>query len=180
MRNSHKVSRNADSSSNVSQPGIWVYRYKQPPFSTVSFLRLLSTALFCSLLQTALVSPLHLTGLFWDLPSLVFFRFRGRSCAQALCMVFVPKQTMGSSDWYTQRMPNIVLHQAVNVKRRFQLFNNIFLLEYASHTSHFLLYILYSLHSSDLMTDLCSSLNNSFGFIAILNRHKINISFGFE
>ena len=46
-----------------------------------------------------------------DLLSLIFFRSRGRSRAQALCVGFAPKQTKGYSDWHlptpisTKRMP---------------------------------------------------------------------------
>ena len=52
-RNSHKITRNADSSTHVGQLGTWVHRCLQPPFSTVSFPRHLSTGLFCPLLCSA-------------------------------------------------------------------------------------------------------------------------------
>ena len=77
-RNFYKDTRNADSSLDCP---------------------VLSTGLFCSLLQTVLFSPPLSTNSLcfpWDLPSLAHFGSRGRSCAQALCVGFAPKQTKRS------------------------------------------------------------------------------------
>ena len=84
---------------------LWSTRHLHRSFSTVSFPRLLSTSLFyflvltASVLSTGLFCSLLLTPLL-DLPSLVLFRSRRRSHAQALCVGFVPKQTKKSSDWH--------------------------------------------------------------------------------
>ena len=69
----------------------------------------------CPVLPTDLFCPLVSSVLLWDLPSLVFFRSRGRSRAQALCVGFVRKQTKGSSDLHPplhreKRIPSIVSH----------------------------------------------------------------------
>ena len=56
---------------------------------------LLLSAFFCRLLPSEI------------LPSLFLFRSRGRSCAQALCVGFAPKQIKGSSDWHPHPHPQI-------------------------------------------------------------------------
>ena len=74
-RNLHKGTRNADSSLDCL---------------------VLSTGLFCSLLLTVLFSPPLSSDslwLLWGIPSLLHFRSRGRSGAQALYVGFEPKQT---------------------------------------------------------------------------------------
>ena len=61
----------------------------------------LSTGLFCPLLLTDSFSwLLSLAYWLWDIPSLVLFWSRGKTCAQAVCVSFAPKQTKGSSDWH--------------------------------------------------------------------------------
>ena len=92
-QNSHKATRNADS---FSQPGI--FKDLSRLSASSNFCRLvcsldwsvLPPSLDCSVLPTDLR----------DLPSLVLFRSRRRSRAQALCVDFAPKQTKGSSDWH--------------------------------------------------------------------------------
>ena len=92
VRNSNKVTRNADSSLDCP---------------------VLSTGLFCSLLLTVFFSLPLSSGslcLLWDLPSLLHFRSRGRSHPQALCVGFVPKQKKGFTDRHPHkqtRMPPI-------------------------------------------------------------------------
>ena len=79
---------------------------------------LLLTALFSRLTYSVdwfLLFPASFCSL-WDLPFLVFFRPRGKSRAQALCVGFAPKQTKGSSDWHPHPhpqkwMPPIVWHE---------------------------------------------------------------------
>ena len=44
--------------------------------------------------------------LFWDLPSLVFFRSYGRSRAQDIGVGFAPKLKKGSSDWHSHTHPH--------------------------------------------------------------------------
>ena len=75
--------------------------------SSVFFCR---TALFCSLLLTALFCS-QLPCSLKDLPSLVLFRFHGKSRVQALYVEFALKQTKRSSDLHPhphKRMPPIV------------------------------------------------------------------------
>ena len=71
-RNSHKVTRNADSSSHVGQPRLWFHRSEQSPFSPADWPVLL-TAFFCFCFLLYIASP-------------VFFRSRGKFRAQALCV----------------------------------------------------------------------------------------------
>ena len=72
------------------------------PSASFDFCRQLSPAdclgLFYPVLSTALVCPV-------TLPPLVFFRSRGKSRAQALCVGFAPKQTKGSSGWHPHPHP---------------------------------------------------------------------------
>ena len=63
------------------------------------FFSVLLSAFFCSGTFCSALCFL----LFWDLPFLVFFRSRGRSHAQALCVGFAPKQTKGSSEWHSPK-----------------------------------------------------------------------------
>ena len=105
-RNSHKVTRNADSSSHVGQPGVWIH--------TPSSCSILLTALFCWLLSSAFFSILLwsldcrlppdtfssfswlvLSLQLWDLPSLVLFRSRRKSRAQTLFCGFRAKTDKG-------------------------------------------------------------------------------------
>ena len=130
--NSHKATSNADLNSRVGQPSIcrstghrsglsdfyWlVSSLSDSHFLTVLSGDLLLTTFFCSFQLTLFFwSPLstNYLCLLWDLPSLVHFQSRGRSCTQALCVGFAPKRTKEFSDWHahtpTQRMLNIVSH----------------------------------------------------------------------
>ena len=99
--NFYMATRNADSSSHIGQPGLWFHRSKQSPFSDC---QLPCTSVDCSLLLTALICS-------GTLPSLVFFLFHRRSCAQALYVGFVPEQTdllTGTHPYPQKQMPNIV------------------------------------------------------------------------
>ena len=58
------------------------------------WLSIILTALSCLLSSSAPFCWLFL----WELPSLVHFWSRGRSCAQALCVGFAPEQTKRFSD----------------------------------------------------------------------------------
>ena len=54
-------------------------------------------SLMLSVVDSSLRLPLS-TDPLWDLPFLLYFRSRGRSRAQALCLGFMPKQTKRFSD----------------------------------------------------------------------------------
>ena len=58
-RNSHKVTRNADSSSHVDQPGLWVHTSEQSTFP-----QLLLNALSCRLPRSLVSYSLSLSGTF--------------------------------------------------------------------------------------------------------------------
>ena len=51
-----------------------------------------------------------------DLPSLLHFRSRGRSCPQALCVGFAPKQTKRSSKWRQHKRKRIATHRVTYSK----------------------------------------------------------------
>ena len=88
LENSHTATRNADSSSRARRTGLWS---TGPNSSLTNRLSLTLTFPRPSLTSLSCWLP-------WDIAFLVFLQSRRKTCARALCVGFVPKQTKESSD----------------------------------------------------------------------------------
>ena len=140
-RNFHKATRVTDSFSPVGQPGLCRSTGLSSSSSFLCPTLISLTDLFCRrVLSPSLDCSLKLTDLFCWLTSsrfsrtflsLVHFESRGRSRAQALCVGFAPKQTMGFSDWHPhpqKLIPIIVSHLACIYKEDLTLNNQQWLI----------------------------------------------------
>ena len=97
-RNSHKVTRNANSCSHVGFTRLLLSAFSCWLPWSVQLCWLVSPA-DCPVLSIALVCAFFCS--FWDLPFLVLFVSPWKFRAKAICRGFAPKWTKGYFDWHT-------------------------------------------------------------------------------